>query len=102
MSNRRLLVFLSAVLGIAVSCKQLEVKNLPYSIGGVDEMVVVLNAVDSTDTLFQAIDQYLGAIYNNTPQPEYRFGVTYIDVATCSLSATSKHRAIFLSLFQNS
>jgi hypothetical protein len=91
MSNRRLLVFLSAVLGIAVSCKQLEVKNLPYSIGGVDEMVVVLNAVDSTDTLFQAIDQYLGAIYNNTPQPEYRFGVTYIDVATYR-STFQKHR----------
>jgi hypothetical protein len=91
MSKARFVIFLALVFSVVVSCKQLEVKNLPYSIGGVDEMVVVLNAVDSTDTLFQVIDSYLGAIYNNTPQPEYRFGVTYIDVATYR-STFQKHR----------
>lgn len=81
------------LLGVAtlVSCKELEVKNLPYSIGGVDEMVVVMNSIDSTDTLFRVIDSYLGATYGNTPQPEYRFGVTYVDIATYE-STFSKHR----------
>ena len=38
-------------------------------------MVVVLNSVDSTDTLFRVIDEYLGASYGYTPQPERRFNV---------------------------
>jgi len=91
MRKQKLAALLLLITTVLVSCKELEVKNLPYSIGGVDELVVVLNSVDSTDDLFNAIDSYLGATYSNTPQPEFRFGVTYVDVATYE-STFSKHR----------
>ncbi len=46
-----------------ITCKPPENSILPYSVGGVDEIVVVLEKVDSTSALFLALDESLGATW---------------------------------------
>jgi Domain of unknown function (DUF4837) len=84
------LLFISLLAAI-ISCTQVDSKNIPYSIGGVDELVVVLNEIDSTDTLFRVIDSYLGASYGYLPQEETRFNVIYADIKTYE-NTFSRHR----------
>ncbi|HAE12627.1 MAG TPA: hypothetical protein DCG24_00265, partial [Bacteroidetes bacterium] len=91
----KLFLFLLTITGV-VSCKQVDSTNLPYSIGTVDEMVVVLNSVDSTDTLFRVIDEYLGASYGYTPQPERRFNVIYADMATYQNTFERHRNLVFI------
>lgn len=73
-----IVVFFLAIL--FYTCKPPENPTLPYSVGGVDEMVVVLEKVDSTSALFEALDTYLSASYGGTPQGERRFNILYTDL----------------------
>lgn len=77
------------------ACKGPENTTLPYSVGGVDEMVVVLDNVDSSSALFQVINNYLGATFRNTPQPERRFNVLYTDLAGLNKTFI-RHRNIIM------
>ncbi|MBK6729881.1 MAG: DUF4837 family protein [Bacteroidetes bacterium] len=63
-----------------ITCKPPENSILPYSVGGVDEIVVVLEKVDSTSALFLALDESLGATFGGTPQGERRFNILYTDL----------------------
>lgn len=85
------LFLLIGSMAAIVSCTKVDSKNIPYSVGGVDELVVVLNEIDSTDTLFRVIDSYLGATFGFVPQVETRFNVIYADINTYE-NTFSRHR----------
>lgn len=90
---------LFSVLVFFITCKPSENPTLPYSVGGVDEMVVVLEKVDSASALFLTLDSTLGRTYGGTPQPEHRFNILYTDLQGLNATFVRHRNIVFIGSF---
>ncbi|MFN3939045.1 MAG: DUF4837 family protein [Chitinophagales bacterium] len=93
-------IFTILIILFLHACNGPENNTLPYSVGGVDEMVVVLEKVDSSSALFQVVNNYLGATFKNTPQPERRFNVLYTDLPGLNKTFIRHRNIIMIGSFE--